>query len=44
METDRLFNFLETIEDEIIDGVVSQDEKQLHQLWHLREGISNSTV
>lgn len=24
--------------------MVSQDEKQLHQLWFLREGISNSTV
>lgn len=24
--------------------MVSHDEKQLHQLWHLREGISNSTV
>jgi D-2-hydroxyglutarate dehydrogenase len=44
LETDRLFNFLECIEDEILDGVVSHDEKQLHQLWYLREGISNSTV
>ena len=44
VETDRLFNFIEIIEDQILDGVVSHDEKQLEQLWFLREGISNSTV
>jgi len=30
LESDRLYYFLETIEDEISDGVVSHDEKQLH--------------
>ena len=37
--------FLEEIsDDEILDGVVAQDEKQFETLWKLREQIGACTV
>jgi len=42
---DRLMSFLEDVDEEdVIDGVVAQDEKQFESLWALRERIGTATV
>ena len=42
---DRLMSFLEDVDEEdVVDGVVAQDEKQFETLWGLRERIGTATV
>ena len=41
---EKLYDLLESMGDEIIDGVVAQDQKQFDQLWFLRKESVNAGV
>lgn len=39
-DSERLLEFVETIEDNINDGIVPQGEQQSRHIWDLREGVA----
>lgn len=41
---ERLFNFIESCDEFITDGLVPQDTKQARQIWDIREGIAPANL
>jgi hypothetical protein len=43
-DTERLLEFISSVEEVIHDGIVPSGETQAKQIWQLREGISVAAV
>lgn len=41
-DSERLLEFLDTVSDNIHDGIVPQGESQSQHIWYLRENVANA--